>query len=418
MMKWVHRSEYKLLIFFFFQNFHPRYYSILFSPSPSVSLIIRICLSPMSSSSSSSSPSSTANYDTLQYGIRCSASYVIYPNISLLDCALIVLNEPDPLLKAEKTFGIYKAYQEKLLSLTKPTSTVLSLPDKPARPAYVNEVDARKVKSNSKKGMIHAVVHAESYAIDLAWDVIARYGYNPELWIIPDDIRITINSTVSVVPVESKQLSLSQAPTEFFDDWIKVAYEEAIHFTRWRLRLQELGSKYGDLPGHAGLWESAEETSAYAISRMAIVHCVHEARGLDVAPIMRSKFEKSQDYPSIEILDLNHADEIGHVRFGKKWFEWFLQYNQVGLSPVLSSTTIESSSLSSSSTVIEIFHKFVKKYFRGILRPPFNEKSRHLAGFTSGWYLPLSTTEFSADRTVLPYGENITEGEVKEEEND
>jgi len=338
------------------------------------------------SSSNPSSLSSTSNADAYTYGKQYADELCMtFHNYSLYECALIILNEPDPQIKAQKTFAIYKAYQENLLTFEKfispssSSSVPLSLPSKPARPDYVTEVDARKVKSNSKKSMIHALIHAESYAIDLAWDVIARFGYNPETWIIPHDMEGTMSTYQSTsADATSTTVPLTQAPKEFFDDWIKVASEEALHFTKWRLRLLEFGGHYGEFPGHQGLWESAEETSLSSIARMSIVHCVLEARGLDVAPIMRTKFEKSQDYASIEILDQNHKEEIGHVHYGKKWFEWFLQYNHYN-----------------STDTIDIFHKFVKTYFRGILRPPFNDTSRQLAGFTSEWYVPLSKADFN-----------------------
>ena len=49
-------------------------------------------------------------------------------------------------------------------------------------------------------------------------------------------------------------------------------------------RLRELGSEYGALPAHEGLWESAAATAHSLPARLAIESCVHEARGLDVLP--------------------------------------------------------------------------------------------------------------------------------------
>lgn len=44
-------------------------------------------------------------------------------------------------------------------------------------------------------------------------------------------------------------------------------------------RLKELGSFYGDLTVHDGLWGSASRTTEDVLARLAILHCVHEARG-------------------------------------------------------------------------------------------------------------------------------------------
>ena len=43
-------------------------------------------------------------------------------------------------------------------------------------------------------------------------------------------------------------------------------------------RLIELGSYFGALPVHNGLWESADTTKDNFLARLAIVHMVHEAR--------------------------------------------------------------------------------------------------------------------------------------------
>lgn len=65
-------------------------------------------------------------------------------------------------------------------------------------------------------------------------------------------------------------------PKEFFDDFVKVAEDEARHFRLLAERLVNLGSSYGALPAHDGLWDSAEATSSDIAARLAIEHCVHE----------------------------------------------------------------------------------------------------------------------------------------------
>lgn len=65
-------------------------------------------------------------------------------------------------------------------------------------------------------------------------------------------------------------------PREFFTDFVKVAQDEGRHFTLLAARLEELGSYYGALPAHDGLWDSATATSKDLLSRLAVEHCVHE----------------------------------------------------------------------------------------------------------------------------------------------
>lgn len=76
---------------------------------------------------------------------------------------------------------------------------------------------------------------------------------------------------------------------------VVVAEDECRHFLMLNKRLEELGTKFGDLPVHhgkpifqcwidsdvlgVGLWQSAADTATSFLSRMAVVHMVHEARG-------------------------------------------------------------------------------------------------------------------------------------------
>jgi uncharacterized ferritin-like protein (DUF455 family) len=91
----------------------------------------------------------------------------------------------------------------------------------------------RKAGGNQDKriALLHALAHIELNAIDLAWDIIARFG-------------------------------TAETPRAFFDDWVKVGEEEAIHFSLLQARLAELGARYGDLPAHDGLWQAAAENRA------------------------------------------------------------------------------------------------------------------------------------------------------------
>lgn len=100
--------------------------------------------------------------------------------------------------------------------------------------------------------MIHALAHIEYGAIDLAFDMIGRFG--------------------------------DGAPRAFVDDWICVGAEEALHFALLMRRLRALGSGYGALPAHDGLWEAAEATAGDRLARLAVVPMILEARGLDVTP--------------------------------------------------------------------------------------------------------------------------------------
>lgn len=192
----------------------------------------------------------------------------------------------------------------------------------------------------SRIALLHALAHIELNAIDLAWDIVARFA-SPDL------------------------------PREFFDDWVGVADDEARHFLLLSERLASLGAAYGDLPAHDGLWRAAFETRHDLLARLAIVPLVLEARGLDVTPAMIARFERLNDAAfgdaeSAAALKVIYRDEIRHVAAGRCWFEW--ECARRGVEPVATWQTL------------------VAKHFVGALKPPFNDDARAAAGFRAAYY--------------------------------
>jgi uncharacterized ferritin-like protein (DUF455 family) len=61
---------------------------------------------------------------------------------------------------------------------------------------------------------------------------------------------------------------------------------------------------------HAGLWSSATDTAHSLSARIAIIHLVAEARGVDMNPITMAKLQAAGDEESTRILEIIHADEI------------------------------------------------------------------------------------------------------------
>ncbi|MGI9387878.1 MAG: ferritin-like domain-containing protein, partial [Methyloligellaceae bacterium] len=157
----------------------------------------------------------------------------------------------------------------------------------------------------------------------------------------------------------------------YFDDWVRVGVEEAKHFELLCRRLDALGSTYGDLPAHDGLWQTSHATGDNLLARLAIVPLVLEARGLDVGPAMIAKVEGHGDAASARVLKIIYDDEKRHVAFGLKWFTHLcVRENKVPM------TT---------------FHQLVRTYFRSPLKPPFNDKARSEAGLAPGFYKPLAS---------------------------
>ena len=189
--------------------------------------------------------------------------------------------------------------------------------------------------------LLHAVAHIELNAVDLHWDIIARFAGTP-------------------------------LPLGFFDDWVKAADEESKHFNLMCDCLEAQGSHYGALPAHAGMWRAAEDTAHDLHARLAVVPMVLEARGLDVTPGMIEIFRAAGDAQAIAALETIYAEEVHHVAYGSKWFNYLC--GRDGLDPT------------------PTFHDLVRRHFHSSLKPPFNAEKRAEAGLPPDFYWPLATS--------------------------
>lgn len=216
-----------------------------------------------------------------------------------------------------------------------------AMPDMPARPDHPVLMRPRDMPRRGKGtsvarriALIHALAHIEFVAIDLAFDMIGRFG--------------------------------AQFPREFTDDWMRVGAEEAMHFALLDRRLRDHGSFYGALPAHDGLWDSAKNTAHDVSARLAIVPMVLEARGLDVTLETVERFNEQGDDLTAKVLHRIYNDEIVHVSFGTKWFEYVCKMDNQA--PHMH------------------WKNLVKTHFKGGLKPPFNDSARQTAGLTREYY--------------------------------
>lgn len=211
------------------------------------------------------------------------------------------------------------------------------MPDRPARPARPELLAPRDMpkrgRGGSERGRIalwHSLAHIEFVAIDLALDMAGRFG--------------------------------AEMGERFVADFLGVAADEAMHFALIERKLRSLGSFYGDLPAHDGLWQAADATSHDVAARLSVVPLVLEARGLDVTPPTLERVRASGDEHGARILERILDDEIRHVRFGSTHFAaWCARRNE------------EPGNL---------WISLVKRYFRGALKPPFNDSARLAAGLS------------------------------------
>ena len=264
---------------------------------------------------------------------------------SLSELAVEVLTTADGRLKTARSHEAARLWFQ-----SRENGTPLDLgsarpPDNPARPDHPELLPPNKVprrRLGSEKGriaLLHAIAHIELNAVDLHWDIVARFFH-------------------------------VKMPPGYLDDWVKAADEESKHFNLLCDRLEALGSYYGAMPAHAGMWRAADETKDDFLGRLAIVPMVLEARGLDVTPGMIEMFKKAGQPETVSVLETIYAEEVGHVAYGSKWFHFLC--GRYDLDPK------------------DEFHRLVRQYFPGGLKPPFNDEKRAEAGLPLDFYWPMA----------------------------
>ena len=222
----------------------------------------------------------------------------------------------------------------------------IAMPKRPAWPDCPQLLPPNQMPRRGRGGSVrsrlalwHALAHIEFVAIDLALDIVGRFG--------------------------------AGMPRDFTDDFLSVAADEAMHFALLDRKLRSLSSHYGALPAHAGLWEAAEATSHDVMARLAIVPMVLEARGLDVTPATRDRVASLGDEHGARILQRILDDEIRHVGFGTKHF-------------IRCAQALEESPQNRWKALVE-------SHFRGSLKPPFNDSARLAAGLSRDFYASLAS---------------------------
>jgi len=221
----------------------------------------------------------------------------------------------------------------------------IAMPDQPAWPDAPFLLPPSRMPKRGKFGsdrariaLWHSLAHIEFVAIDLALDMAGRFG--------------------------------ESMGKEFVGDFLAVAADEAMHFALLARKLESLGSFYGSLPAHAGLWEAAYATRHDVAARLAVVPMVLEARGLDVTPAMLERVEAAGDTGGAKILARILDDEIRHVGLGTKHF--LRCADMVQARPE------------------SFWQSLVKQHFRGAIKPPFNDSARLAAGLSREFYTAIA----------------------------
>lgn len=247
--------------------------------------------------------------------------------------ALRVLSLPEPADKAAAARALHEAADGLPLDTQAMLPEPAGLPGRPALPRLVPHTSLPRRSPFTPEGraaLLHAIAHIELNAIDLALDAVWRFAGMPAL---------------------------------YYRDWLRVASEEALHFTLLREHLLAMGWDYGRFDAHDGLWSMTWRTRHDVVARMALVPRTLEARGLDATPPLQAKLAKAGDERAVAILDIILRDEVGHVAVGNRWYRWLCE--RQGLDPV------------------SHYARLVREHQAPRLRPPFNRSAREQAGFTA-----------------------------------
>ncbi|MGJ0429915.1 ferritin-like domain-containing protein [Methylobacter sp.] len=254
---------------------------------------------------------------------------------NIFEFAEACLHRADIDEKLALTHQAWQLLQSQRLSLDsdRPVLPIVNVkfPDRPQLLAPRHMPQRKLTTPDGLIAFFHAIAHVEFVAIYLAWDILYRFRGLPD---------------------------------QFYQDWLRVADEEAQHFALIRDHLRSLQIDYGDLPAHSGLWEHATDTADNVLARLAMVPRCMEARGLDVTPAIIEKFKKLGDATSVALLTRILTDEVGHVELGSYWFKFVCR--QHGYEPEAK------------------YRELIREYYKGGKpKGPFNREMRIIAGFSN-----------------------------------
>ncbi len=216
--------------------------------------------------------------------------------MEFFDTIKTILSTPEPAEKIACFEVFYRHYQNNTIRFDHGHRPLLF--DTPSYAQICKIVPATTLPKRSslstpkgKAYLVHAIMHIEYSAIDLALDHAYRFA---------------------------------NMPKAYYDDWLKVAEDEIRHFLMLESIIKALGYRYGSFPVHSFLFDISQK-SLDLITRMAVVPRYLEASGLDSSPLVIQKLRRIDDADSrkiIQALEVILEEEVDHVQKGDRWFNW------------------------------------------------------------------------------------------------
>jgi len=163
----------------------------------------------------------------------------------------------------------------------------------PSRPSKPLLVEAHKILNPKEAAkfykvslpvvLLHTIGHIELTAVDMYWDTLIRFSGDSPVIESENEKEIRKGLEIERKKNALKQVSIwgseynlvdkdtgyfqgmedvqnssqfwNQMPREYYDDFLRVAYEETTHLELILNRLKELDTDYGIIDCHKNLWE-------------------------------------------------------------------------------------------------------------------------------------------------------------------
>jgi uncharacterized ferritin-like protein (DUF455 family) len=271
--------------------------------------------------------------------------------LNLMEWASLLLNSGD---LRDKLMGV-----ETFLDM--PQSRTIDIPDFPARPKNLQFTQDKgrfpqSFKSASARGIgLHYFANHELLAIELMALALLKF---PDA---PKSFRLGIAATIR---------------------------EEQTHLSLYLNRMRELSVDFGDVGVNGFFWSTISSMSSPFdyVTRMSLTF---EQANLDHALHYKNLFLELGDVESASIMERVYQEEIGHVKFGVKWFNEFRENQDSFWHEYESALTLPLSPSRAKGKV-------------------FSEETRILAGFDFDYIRELSIYGRSKGRLPVVYELNAT----------